>query len=125
MMSGLGKRALGRTLLMATELGFGVMNIPDVEKGEETLCRALDLGITFIDTARAYKGSEFLIGKVIAKRRRDSFIIATKTISRGRDGTLNDIEKSLRNLGIDRYRETAEKGVQDIYCRGSGGVPQL
>jgi len=33
-MSGLGKRALGRTRLMATELGFGAMNIPNVEEGE-------------------------------------------------------------------------------------------
>lgn len=102
MMAELSKGRLGRTSLMVRELGFGAMNIPDVAEGEETLRRALDLGINFIDTARAYKGSEYLIGRVIEKRERDSFIIASKTTSRSRDGALNDIDKSLRNLTVNR-----------------------
>lgn len=87
---------------MVTELGFGAMNIPDVEEGEETLRRALELGINFIDSARAYRGSEYLIAKVIAGRRRDGFIMATKTPKRSGDGALNDIDKSLKTLGIDK-----------------------
>lgn len=101
-MAELRKRRLGRTGLMVSELGFGAMNIPDVAEGEETLRRALDLGINFIDTARAYQGSEYLIGRVIEQRERDSLIIASKTPSRSRDGALNDIDKSLRNLLVDR-----------------------
>ena len=101
-MGELRKRRLGITGLMVSELGFGAMNIPDVAEGEETLRRALDLGINFIDTARAYRGSEYLIGRVIEKRERDSFIVASKTPSRSRDGALNDIDKSLKNLGVDR-----------------------
>lgn len=92
---------------MVSELGFGAMNIPDVAEGEETLHRALALGINFVDTARAYSGSEYLVGNVIEKRKRNRFIIATKTTSRIRDGALNDIEKSLRNLrvnSIDLYQ---------------------
>lgn len=96
------KRRLGRTNLMVTELGFGAMNIPDVMEGEETLRKALELGINFIDTARVYSGSEYLIGKVIEGRRRESFIIATKTPRRSRDGALNDLDKSLKSLGIDK-----------------------
>jgi len=106
-MAEIKKRKLGRTGLMVSELGFGAMNIPDVAEGEETLHRALALGINFIDTARVYKGSEYLVGNVIEKRKRNSFIIATKTTSRIRDGVLNDIEKSLRNLrisSIDLYQ---------------------
>jgi len=102
MMGELQKRRLGRTGLMVCELGFGAMNIPDVAEGEETLRRALDLGINFIDTARVYKGSEYLIGRVIKKRKRNSFILASKTTSRSRDGALKDIDKSLRNLSLDR-----------------------
>lgn len=98
----LRKRRLGRTSLMVSELGLGAMNIPDVAQGEETLRRALDLGINFIETARLYKGSEGLIGRVIPKRERNSFIIASKTPSRSRDGVLNDIDKSLRYLLVDR-----------------------
>jgi len=87
---------------MVSELGFGAMNIPDVAEGEETLRRALDLGINFIDTARAYRGSEYLIGGVIDRRERDSFIVASKTTSRSRDGAQNDVDKSLRNLRVDK-----------------------
>ena len=101
-MRGLRKRRLGRTNLLVTELGFGAMNIPDVEEGEETLRRALELGINFIDTARAYHGSEYLIARAIEGRARDSFIIASKTPKRTRDGALNDIDASLRVLGIDK-----------------------
>jgi len=101
-MAELRKRRLGRTGLMVSELGFGAMNIPDVAEGQETLRRALELGINFIDTARAYKGSEYLIGQVIEKRERATFIVASKTPSRSRDGALNDIERSLRNLSVDR-----------------------
>ena len=61
-MAEIKKRKLGRTGLMVSELGFGAMNIPDVAEGEETLHRALALGINFIDTARVYKGSEYLVG---------------------------------------------------------------
>jgi len=98
-MGELKKRRLGRTGLMVSELSFGAMNIPDVAEGEETLHCALALGINFIDTARAYRGSEYMVGN--ANQKRNSFIIATKTTSRIRDGVLNDIEKSLRNLRVD------------------------
>ncbi len=94
-------RRLGRTNLLVSELGLGAMDTPQSDQGEETLHLALDLGINFIDTARIYQGSEYLIGKVIRAREDKSFHIASKTISRTRDGAQYDIDRSLWILGLD------------------------
>ncbi len=67
--------------------------------------RALDLGIDFIDTARAYR-TEAVVGKAVAGRR-DRVVISTKVIPRDRDGPLgasalvDSLERSLERLGTD------------------------
>jgi len=98
------KRRLGRTNLMVTELGFGAMNIPEVREGEKTLERALDLGVNFIDTARAYPNSEYIIGQVMRARadQRSTLYVATKTLNRTRDGALRDIDRSLQHLCLEK-----------------------
>jgi len=100
-MPSLNHRRLGRTNLLVSELGLGAMDTPQSDQGEETLHLALDLGINFIDTARIYQGSEYLIGKVIRAREDKSFHIASKTINRTRDGAQYDVDRSLRLLGLD------------------------
>lgn len=66
---------------------------------------ALDLGIDFIDTARAY-GTEVAVGKAL-RGRRDRVVISTKSSPRDGDGMLSaarlreSLEKSLRRLGTD------------------------
>jgi len=74
----LKKRRLGRTSLMVTELGLGAMDTPQVKEGEETLHLALDMGINFIDTARQYQDSEYLIGKVIRSRGGKDFYMTSR-----------------------------------------------
>ena len=101
-MSVLHKRRLGKTNILVTELGLGAMDTPQAQEGEETLHVALDLGINFIDTAREYQGSEFLLGQVIRARGGKDFCIATKTFSRTRDGSQHDVDRSLKMLGADR-----------------------
>lgn len=98
----LKRRRLGRTELMVTELGLGAMDTPQVKEGRETLDVALDLGINFIDTARDYQGSEFLIGELLRGRGIKDFHVATKTFSRTRDGSQYDVDRSLKILGIDK-----------------------
>ncbi|CCW35554.1 aldo/keto reductase [Chthonomonas calidirosea] len=83
----LTKRALGRTGLQVTVLGYGAMEIrgpriwggrPVTEQQAETILNAvLDAGINFIDTANDYGRSEEFIGKYLSKRRSE-FYIATK-----------------------------------------------
>jgi aryl-alcohol dehydrogenase-like predicted oxidoreductase len=78
-------RELGRSGLNVGAIGLGCMGMsqsygpPDAEESVRTLQRALDLGVTLIDTADAYgKGdNERLVGRVIASRRRD-VVLATK-----------------------------------------------
>jgi aryl-alcohol dehydrogenase-like predicted oxidoreductase len=66
---------------------------------------ALDLGIDFIDTARAY-GTEVAVGKAL-RGRRDHVVISTKSIASRGDRALSagelreSLEKSLRRLDTD------------------------
>ena len=71
---------LGRTNLEISRTGFGALPIQRVSFDEASalLNRALDGGISYIDTARAYTDSEEKIGKAISHRR-DEYILATKT----------------------------------------------
>jgi len=100
-MAEMRKRRLGKTNLMVTELGLGAMDTPQVKEGEETLHLALDLGVNFIDTARIYQDSEYLIGQVIRARSEKTFHVATKTINRSVDGSQYDVDRSLKLLGVD------------------------
>ena len=87
---------LGRTNLEISRTGFGALPIQRVsfEEASALLNRALDGGITYIDTARAYSDSEEKIGKAISHRR-DEFILATKTGAMTAEG----LEKGL-NTGV-------------------------
>jgi aryl-alcohol dehydrogenase-like predicted oxidoreductase len=101
-MSDLQRRRLGRTGLMVTELGLGAMDTPTSPDGAETLRAALDLGIDFVDTAREYEGSEFLIGQEVRARGGAAFHIATKTFSHSINGSQRDVDRSLSTLGVER-----------------------
>ena len=101
-MAKLARRRLGRTGLLVAELGLGAMDTPTAVEGPETLTTALDLGIDFVDTAREYAGSEFLIGQVVRERGGADFHIATKTFSHGLDGSQRDVDRSLSVLGVPR-----------------------
>ena len=76
--------ALGDDLIVSA-VGFGAMALTpvygDVDDAESlaTLNRALDLGVTFIDTANVYRGgaNEHLIAGLLATRR-DEVTLATK-----------------------------------------------
>ncbi|MFH0871594.1 MAG: aldo/keto reductase [bacterium] len=97
------KRRLGRTGLEVTQIGFGGIPIDKKPRGEaeRTVQRAIDLGINFFDTARAYGTSEEKIGSVL-NRGRHSVYLATKTYQRDRSGVLSDIERSLKNLRVKK-----------------------
>src|SRR5712671_988957 len=78
-------RELGRSGLKVGAIGLGCMGMsqsygpPDAEEAVQTIQRALDLGVTLIDTANAYgKGdNERLVGGAISGRRGD-VVVATK-----------------------------------------------
>ncbi len=86
---------------MVAELGLGAMDTPNSSAGADTVNRAIDLGIDFIDTARDYEGSEFLLGQVMRGREPEGLHIASKTFSRNINGSQWDVDKSLRILGTE------------------------
>ena len=79
------RRKLGSQGLEVSAEGLGCMGMTwaygagDEESGLATIHRALELGVTFLDTAEAYgpHTNEELVGRAIAGRR-DEFEIATK-----------------------------------------------
>lgn len=101
-MAGLQTRRLGRTGLMVTELGMGAMDTPTSDEGGATIHAALEAGINFVDTAREYAGSEFLIGQVLRERGRTACHFASKTFSHSVNGSQYDIDRSLRTLTLEK-----------------------
>lgn len=120
----LGSAAHG-TALTVSALGLGCMGMsdfygaasapgsPEEQESIATIHRALDLGVTLLDTADMYgpHTNERLVGRAIAGRR-DEVVLATKFgIVRGADGSRGidgspehvrrSIDGSLERLGVD------------------------
>jgi predicted aldo/keto reductase-like oxidoreductase len=99
--STLPKRPLGKTGVEITLLGLGgegVLRTFEREKEAVPLIqRAIDLGITYFESARAYAGSESYYGMALGERRREIFL-ASKSHERTADGALRHLETTLRNM---------------------------
>ncbi len=116
--SPVGTRTLGRDGLVVSALGLGCMGMSqmygaaDRDESVATVHRALDLGVTFLDTSDVYGDghNEELVGEAIAARR-DEVQLATKfSLSRRNGGMVIDgrpenvrarAEDSLRRLRVD------------------------
>ena len=99
-------RAFGKTGMTVSILGFGsgsrFLMYQKEDDALEALNRAIDRGITYIDTANDYGNgkSEERIGKVMATRRKD-VTLATKIPARTADDGRRQIEQSLKRLQTD------------------------
>ena len=100
-MPDLQTRRLGRTGLEVVAVGLGAMDTPHSPEATATVHAAIDGGINFIDTARDYAGSEYLLGQVIRERGGLDFHVATKTFARSADGAQRDVDRSLSILGVE------------------------
>lgn len=106
-------RQLGSHGPYVSELGLGCMGMSfaygatDDDESARTLHRALDLGVTFLDTADMYGAghNEELIGRVL-RDRRDEFVLATKFAFRSRSG-------QPRSDSADTYIDTSPEWVRE------------
>jgi hypothetical protein len=97
-------RALGRTGLEVSEVGFGSVPLGD----EEVLLYAAERGVNYVDTSPCYRGgrSEEAIGRALV-RARDRFVVTTKWCPHhfGRPARkqvfLDILDGSLRRLRTD------------------------
>jgi predicted aldo/keto reductase-like oxidoreductase len=99
-MADIRKRRLGRTGVMVSEIGLGgipVMRVEDKEEAARLISYAIDQGVNYLDTARAYADSEEKFGLVM-KQRRDQVFLATKTHAYDYDTAWQYLETSLRDL---------------------------
>ena len=96
------KVRLGKTGLTVSRIGIGGIPIlrPSEDEAVLVIQRALDLGVTFIDTSIAYGESEARIGKAIAGRR-DEVVLATKSPRWDKATASEHIELSLKRLNTD------------------------
>ena len=93
---------LGSTGIIIEKNGFGCLPIQRVTKEEAAylLRKAVDGGMNYFDTARAYTDSEEKMGYAFAGMR-DKLVIATKTLAQTGEDMKRDLETSLRMLGTD------------------------
>src|SRR3954468_1117205 len=129
------RRRLGSQGLEVSAMGLGCMGMSefygatDEAGGVATIERAIELGVTFLDTADMYGPfvNERLVGRAIAGRR-DEVQLATKFGNvRGENGQRRGIrgdadyvreacDASLRRLGVDTidlyYQHRVDKSVE-------------
>ncbi len=114
-------RRLGTQGLEVGAIGLGCMGMSDFygprDEAEalDTIHRALDLGVTMLDTADVYgpHANEELVGKALRGRRREAVVVATKfgivrgsdPLARGVNGrpeyVRSSCDGSLKRLGLD------------------------
>jgi len=126
---------LGSTAPLAVSaLGLGCMGMsefygsPDEQAGIATIQHALDMGVTFLDTADMYGPftNERLVGRAIAGRREEVQLATKFGNERGEDGSFHGVrgdaayvraacDASLQRLGVDHidlyYQHRVDKSV--------------
>ncbi len=108
-------RKLGRTGLNVSVIGLGCVQLssPDTEHAIKLVHKALELGVNYFDTARAYWDSEIKLGLGI-KGNREKVYVSTKTFGRTREEARQQIKESLERLQIDHLDNCHLHALQDI-----------
>jgi len=114
------KRPLGKTGEQVSIIGLGgegILRTYGQEKEAVSLIhRAIDLGITYFESANAYGGSESYYGRALRERRKEIFL-ASKSHERTADGVLKHLETTLTNMKtsfLDLWMVHDVRSVNDL-----------
>jgi len=98
------KRKLGKTGVDVTILGLGgegILRTYGYEREAYDLINlAIDLGINYFESARAYSGSESYYGRSLRNRRQEVFL-SSKSQARKKKGALLQLQETLGNMKTD------------------------
>jgi aryl-alcohol dehydrogenase-like predicted oxidoreductase len=125
----LPQRPLGKTGVRVPILGLGTVavgNVSDAKVAVALIHKALDLGVTYIDTApprtrlafiTGYSRAQSYLKGVLKERRKDVFIV-TKCLETDGDKTIPLLKKNLEELGIEQadlvYTHSIGHAVYDL-----------
>jgi len=123
------RRKLGKTGVEVTVLGLGGEGILRSRgfdrEAEQVINRALDLGINYCESARAYDGSEAYYGLALRERRSEIFL-TSKSHARDKQGALNHLHQTLRNMRTDHLDlwqvHDVRTGDEIVEIFGAGGA---
>jgi aryl-alcohol dehydrogenase-like predicted oxidoreductase len=118
------KRKLGKTGVDVTILGLGgegVLRTYGYEReADDLINRAIDLGINYFESARAYSGSESYYGRSLRERRKEIFL-TSKSHARNKKGALLHLQDTLRNMKTDHldlwqvHDVRTEEEIEEIF----------
>lgn len=123
------KRTLGKTGVLVTLMGLGGEGVLRTHgydtDASDLINRAIDLGINYLESARAYDGSERYYGLALKERRNDIFL-TSKSHARDKAGAMAHLEETLRNMHTDHldlwqvHDVRTEADIEAIF--GPGGA---
>ena len=123
----IAKRTLGKTGEKVTILGLGgegiLRTFGSEKESNELINRAIDLGINYFESARAYSGSESYYGKAL-KERRNHIFLTSKSHARDKKGALAHLVETLKNMRTDHldlwqvHDVRTESEIREIFGRG-------
>ena len=121
------KRVLGKTGVEVPILGLGGAPMGHAfigkDKAVPLIHEAIDLGVTYIDTARVYDDCEMYLGEVMPTRRDEVFLVE-KVWASTREEAEKSFTASLKNLKTDHVDllHIHNVGAQDVEkVMGKGG----
>jgi predicted aldo/keto reductase-like oxidoreductase len=120
----LRKRLLGQTGAQVTILGLGgegiLRTLGHEQEAYALINSAIDLGINYLESARAYSGSESYYGNVL-RERRDEIFLTSKSHARDKEGALAHLTRTLKNMKTDHldlwqiHDVRSEEDLEEIF----------
>jgi aryl-alcohol dehydrogenase-like predicted oxidoreductase len=111
-------RTLGKTGITVSALGFGAAPTAflktEADATAKLVDQLLDAGVTLIDTATSYPGSEAFIGEHLSKRRKDFTLVSKCGGSRQSDTTGEPWSAELVASSVDRALRLMKTDYIDV-----------